>query len=648
MTDIRSTAIVDFESYPIADRPGYPPEPVGVAIDIPGKKPRYYAWAHPLGGNNCTWAEGRAALAEIWDSDRDVCFHNAKFDHAVAVRKMDLAPLPWKRIHDTMLYLYLDDPRAPSFSLKPSAERLLGEAPSERDAMIEWLIANVRPSGHKLSESKKSDWYAGAFVAYAPPSIAGPYAIGDVTRTRGLLNLLHKRVQSRGMGGAYDRERQLLPIMAELEEQGLRVDTKRLETDVGAYTQVMARIDAWLCKRLRAPSDTNWNATEELAKYLLKGKAVDSSRLAQSKKTGKYLTNKEALEAALTDMQVGAVLVYRAKLKTDLGTFMRPWLETALATGGYIFTTWFATRSDENGTKTGRFSSTPNFQNMPKEAEPLFLHERREGHPEDDALPRAPIDLPSLPFIRAYIITYQDGDVLIDRDYSQQELRILGHFEGGSLLKAYQANPWMDIHEHTQTMVNQLLNTNFARKPIKNTNFGIVYGLGLEKLSRKSRCTVDTADRLRKAVRKLYPGLQDINQEMRRKEAAHEPLRTWGGREYFCEDPKVVVTPTGAKKLQTYGYRMLNLLIQGSAADCTKEALIRYWKIRPRNHRVLTIPHDELLVSCPARERDRGMECLRASMESVEFDVPMFSEGKWGATDWASLKAYDKAGKKVV
>jgi len=127
--------VVDFESFPIESRPGYPPEPVGVAIMWPGRRPRYYAWAHPSGGNNCTFGEARRALAEVWDSDHEVLFHNAKFDLAVAHERMRLPILPWRRVHDTMLLLYLDDPRAATFSLKPSAERLLGEAPEERD---EW------------------------------------------------------------------------------------------------------------------------------------------------------------------------------------------------------------------------------------------------------------------------------------------------------------------------------------------------------------------------------------------------------------------------------------------------------------------------------------------------------------------------------
>jgi len=414
-----------------------------------------------------------------------------------------------------------------------------------------------------------------------------------------------------------------------------------LKRDVDFYTNVFTNIDAWLCQRLRVSHDTNFNSGEELAAALIRGKAVDKKRLGRGAK-GQYLTNKDAIAAALIDNQVGTMLVYRAKLKTDLTTFMAPWLETANGSGGFIFTEWFSTRSDDHGTKTGRWSSSPNFQNMPKEVEPMFHHEDPKA-----GLPRAPIKLPPLPFIRGYVVPYEEGDVLIDRDYSQQELRILGHFENGPLLAAYQANPWMDIHEHTQRLVNELLHTNFGRKPIKNTNFGIVYGLGLAKLALKSRCEVAVADQLRKAVRRLYPGVEEVNREMKRKAATHEPLKTWGGREYYCEEPKLVELPNGAKKWQSYEYRMLNILIQGSAAECTKEAVLRYWEAKPENHRVLTIPHDEILASVPRRERDTGMEIMRKCMESVEFDVPMLSEGKWSLESWADLEAYDKAGKRV-
>ena len=212
---------------------------------------------------------------------------------------------------------------------------------------------------------------------------------------------------------------------------------------------------------------------------------------------------------------MGAALIYRAKLKTNLGTFMEPWLTTANRSGGYIFTEWFSTRSDEHGTKTGRFSSSPNFQNMPKELEePLFAD---KDHP---ALPKAPIALPKvfLPLIRGYVTTYADGDVLIDRDYSQQEYRILAHFEGGALMRVYLENPWIDLHEHSRVLLNNLLHANYARKPVKNTGFGILYGLGLEKLALKNKCTVEVADQLRRGFKQIYPGLKDIQQVLKQRE----------------------------------------------------------------------------------------------------------------------------------
>ena len=247
--NFRKVAVVDFETFPIRTRPDYPPDSVGVALWVPGKKPCYLAWGHPGGGNTCTKADGRAALAEIWDSDLDVLFHSSKFDCCVAEERMNLAPLPWKRVHDTMPMLFLDNPRAPTFSLKPSAERLLGEPPSERDAVEDWLMEHQPVLGVRLSKSKKSENYVGAYIAYAPVELVGPYAIGDVTRTRKLACKLYPDLKRRGMVEAYDRERRLGPVVREMEERGIRVDLKALKKDVLTYHIALANLDAWLCKK---------------------------------------------------------------------------------------------------------------------------------------------------------------------------------------------------------------------------------------------------------------------------------------------------------------------------------------------------------------------------------------------------------------
>ena len=89
---------------------------------------------------------------------------------------------------------------------------------------------------------------------------------------------------------------------------------------------------------------------------------------------------------------------------------------------------------------------------------------------------------------------------------------------------------------------------------------------------------------------------------------------------------------------------MVNVLIQGSAADCTKEAIIQFnEKCRP-DWRILLNVHDQITVSVPRESLRKAMDELCGAMQSVKFDVPMLTEGKISRTNWAELKDYDKQG----
>ena len=94
----------------------------------------------------------------------------------------------------------------------------------------------------------------------------------------------------------------------------------------------------------------------------------------------------------------------------------------------------------------------------------------------------------------------------------------------------------------------------------------------------------------------------------------------------------------------------MNVLIQGSAADCTKQAIIRTDEaITATGHQddwfILLNVHDQITESVPKEDMREAMEVLRVQMESIPFDVPMLSEGSVSATNWAELKDYDKKGK---
>lgn len=626
---------VDFETMPIEGRPNYPPEPVGVAIKPWGKKARYYAWGHPT-GNNCTKAQAVKMLSEVWQGD--LLFHNSKFDVEVATRKLGLSEPKWDRVHDTMFLLFLDDPHQRELGLKPSADRLLGMPADERDDLIDWLIENQPIPGIKLTKARfGKNPYAGAYVAHAPGDLAGKYAVGDVVRTEEIFKLLWKTtVVDRGMAPAYDRERELMFYLMESERDGVRVDLPRLRRDVANYQQWFLKIEDWLFKRLKC-EPFPINSGGQLVKALEAAGLVDLDKLGMTEK-GNVRTDTDALDAGVTDRVLSKILQYRAQLKTCLGTFLERWLGMAEVSGGYIYTNWNQIRGGEGGTRTGRLSSTPNFQNIPKQFDPLFS--TKAG----DKLPKCPWpDLPPLPLCRSYIIPYAKGEVMIDRDFSQQEPRILAHFEDGELMAQYQANPWIDYHDNAKEHLERILGRRFERKPVKNTNLGIIYGQGLGSLAEKNGSSVDETKRLRDAIYGLYPGLKSMYRQMTELARTDQPITTWGSREYFCEPAKIV-----NGRLRQFDYKMVNLLIQGSAADCTKEAIIRFCRVKPRHWRVLLQVHDEILVSVPRAEAKEAMEILRVSMESVEFDVKILSEGSWSSSNWASLKDYDTKGRMVA
>ena len=94
---------VDFETMGIVARPHYPPVPVSVSIKRFGKRPKFYAWGHITGGNNCSWQEAKEALEKVWNSGEPILFQNGKFDLAVAEEHFDLPLIPWLR--DLLGYL---------------------------------------------------------------------------------------------------------------------------------------------------------------------------------------------------------------------------------------------------------------------------------------------------------------------------------------------------------------------------------------------------------------------------------------------------------------------------------------------------------------------------------------------------------------
>lgn len=641
MQKIPNCTYVDFETHAIERRPEYPPRPVGVAIQRPGeKRAKYYSWGAPT-ENNCTLAQVAPLLRDIWRGDESshsntVCFHHGKFDIDVGekwVPGLRRTQLPWYRVHDTMPLLFLHEPYAPDLKLKPSSERLLGLPPTEQDELRDWILRNVYGA-------KKGNW--GAFICKAPGNLVGKYAAtgtgSDIARTKGLFELLYRKIDERGMMQAYDRERHLMPILLRNEQEGVRINLKLLEKDYLLYTVAIVAADDWLRKRLKAPG-MNLDSNEEFADALEACGVVEE--FVYTAKGHRSVSKANLTLDMFTDPKVQAVYAYRNILSTCTGTFMLPWLIQARITGGIVHTNWNQVRHEGGGARTGRMSSNPNLQNVPKNwkkaiAEgyiyPAFLSmTSMTGNSTGQR-----IAVPQLPNMRQYFLP-DPGHLWGRRDCNQQELRLLAHFEDGELMEQYNDNPRLDIHKELQDYLLDKLGIELSRDPVKILNFADIYGRGLAAMAAALKVDINTVRQLKRAKEEMLPGVKRLTQAVSALGRAGGAIRTWGGREYYTEPSKFVKK---FNKVMDFDYKLLNYLVQGSGADVIKEAIIRYDEHPKRRGRFALTVHDENDFNVPKGYKKEEHAVMRECIQSMELDVTMLSDGEIGP-DWGHLKECD-------
>jgi DNA polymerase I len=597
----------DFETEAIVGNPIHnPPKPVGVAIQQDRRQPHYLAWGHPT-GNNCTFEEGRMALLTNLALDDEWCCHNAAFDMAVLQKWMGVsAPKNWLNLHDTQFLVFLHDPYAFSFGLKQSAERILRVPPDEQEALRDWVMAHVQGATLKT-------W--GAHIAKAPGTLVGQYACGDVARTYALWAKLHPSIVEQGMQAAYQREQLLTPILSESSKRGVRVDLEKLEAAIEKYTAAKEKAEQSIFATL---GEFNIDSDRELAERLAAKDQVTEWVLTP---TGKRSTARKNLVGRVRDPGLLDALAYRGILATCLGTFAEPWAVAARENAGRLHPQWNQVRGDRgaggdlSGTRTGRMSCRdPNLQNIPNDFEGVTI----------------PDGLPPLIHMREFLLP-EEGHVWVKRDFSAQEMRIMAHFAEGKLFDAFLADPATDPHKTVQQLIKDMLGIDMPRKYVKITGFGIMYGRGIPNLSAALGVPVDEGKAVRDAYFAALPEIKRMSAEIRDIGRRGQPIKTWGGRKYFREPD-----PTG----RDLSYKLFNYLIQGSAADQTKQSLIDWDSARFKDHHLIAAVHDEVNISVPEDQVELGMQALRESMDWLRFDVPFMSEGYTGP-NWQDLESYN-------
>lgn len=230
--------------------------------------------------------------------------------------------------------------------------------------------------------------------------------------------------------------------------------------------------------------------------------------------------------------------------------------------------------------------------------------------------------------MRRYLLP-EAGHVWLKRDFSAQEMRIMAHFAEGRLFDAFRLDPRTDPHVAVQKMIKELLGIDMPRKYVKITGFGIMYGRGVPNLSAALGVDQEEGKRVRDAYYAALPEIRELSNDTRNRGRRGQFIRTWGGRVYYRE-------PHDERDLS---YKLLNYLIQGSAADQTKQSMIDWERLRHKDDTMLAAVHDEINISAPEEDYVGAMRRLKTAMDADRFDVPFMSEGYTGP-NWGEIEGY--------
>lgn len=400
----------------------------------------------------------------------------------------------------------------------------------------------------------------------------------------------------------YEIELPLTFVLADMEIQGMEIDTKSLEDYRDKLDIKLKELTSdiyWL-----AGEEFNINSPKQLSYILFEKLGLKGGKKT---KTG-WSTSADILEKLKDkDEIVGKVLEYRtySKLKSTYADG----LLALVRDNGRIYSTF-----NQTITTTGRISSTePNLQNIP-----IRLELGRE--------------------LRKVFVA-KEGCIYLDADYSQIELRVMASMAGDrSLIDAFKEG--QDIHRSTASLVfNTPLEeiTDLQRRNAKAVNFGIIYGMGAFSLSQDLKITKKEADLYIKSYFEKYPDVKKFIDKC--VEDAHNLgyARTIFNRRRYIKEIN-----SSNYMQRSFGERVaMNMPVQGTAADIIKIAMVRVYnrlKAEGLKSKLILQVHDELLIETYENEKEKVAALLQEEMEgAVNLAVPMAADVHSGKS-WFEAK----------
>jgi DNA polymerase I len=568
-------------------------ELVGISLCVEAGSACYIPLGHKAGAADDLFgsdalAEGQLPMADVLAALKPVLEddsilkigQNMKYDAKILARHgISVAP-----IDDTMLMSYALNAGLHGHGMDMLCERYLGHAPIAIKSLL---------GGGK----------AAITFDRVPIAEAVTYAAEDADVTLRLWQLFRPQLHRAQVTSVYETlERPLVPVLAQMEMAGVKVDRDTLSRMSNAFAQKMAGLEAEIHEL--AGEAFNVGSPKQLGEILFDKMGLDGGKKG---KTGAYATGADVLEdlATLHDLP-GRVLDWRqlSKLKSTYTDALQDHINPDT---GRVHTSYMQT-----GANTGRLSSTdPNLQNIPVRSE--------EGRRIREAF------------------VAPEGRVLVSLDYSQIELRILAHIAGIDALKqAFREG--QDIHAMTASEMfdvpmDQM--TPDIRRRAKAINFGVIYGISGFGLARNLRIPRAEAQGFIDRYFERFPGIRAYMDATKAFARDHGYVQTLFGRK--------IHTPDINAKGPTAGFAQraaINAPIQGTAADIIRRAMIRMpAAIKGQPATMLLQVHDELIFEVDEGAADRLIATAREVMQSacepvLKLDVPLIVDGGKGR-NWA-------------
>ena len=431
------------------------------------------------------------------------------------------------------------------------------------------------------------------------PSEVYEYAAEDADVTLKLKNVLEPQLREAGLLQLFEEiEMPLVPVLAEMEMNGVLIDTEALLETSKLFTERMLQLEAKIYEQAGGPF--NISSPKQVGDILFgKMKIVEKPKKT---KTGQFVTSEEVLQQLRSKAPIIAdILDYRG-LKKLLSTYIDVLPKLINPRTGHIHTSF-----NQAITATGRLSSSdPNLQNIPVRGE------------DGKEIRKCFIPEPNCQFFSA--------------DYSQIELRVMAHLSGDeNMLRVFREGK--DLHAATAANIYKKSIedvTRDERTKSKRANFGIIYGITIFGLAERLEISRDESRLLIDGFFKTFPQVRDYMEQAKQIARERGYAETLFHRRRYLPD----INSHNATVRNFAERNAINAPIQGSAADIIKVAMIRIhqrFKEEGIRSKMILQVHDELNFSVYPEERERVERIVLEEMQNAyPLRVPLVADCGWG------------------